>query len=244
VNIKLTLEYDGTNYHGWQIQPQGESIQSVLERAVSTFLGTATRVTGSGRTDAGVHALGQVANFLSSREFDRHRILRGLNALTPPDITITDAEIVSDSFDARRDGRSRVYEYRILNRSTPSPFHLNRAWHVHEPLDLDAMRRAIACLVGEHDFSSFRASGCDAAHPVRKVYGTSLEQYGELLVYNVEATAFLRHMVRNIVGTLVEIGRGSRAPQSFSQLLEARDRIQAGPTAPACGLYLIAVKYD
>jgi len=161
VNIKLTLEYEGTNYCGWQTQPNGCSIQSVLEEAVSTFLGTPTRVIGSGRTDAGVHALGQVANFFCDGEFDRHRLLRGLNALTPRDITIKEAQIAPDAFDARRDGRSRVYKYYILNRSTPSPFHLDRAWHVHEPLDIEAMRQAISCLTGEHDFSSFRAAGCD-----------------------------------------------------------------------------------
>jgi tRNA pseudouridine38-40 synthase len=145
--------------HGWQIQPSGETIQSVLERAVSTFLRKPTRVTGSGRTDAGVHALGQVVNFHSGKDFDPYRIQRALNALTPDDITIKEVEIVADSFDARRDGRARVYEYRILNRSTPSPFHLNRAWRLHEPLDLQAMREAIHCLLGEHDFSSFRAAG-------------------------------------------------------------------------------------
>jgi tRNA pseudouridine38-40 synthase len=243
VNIKITLEYDGTNYCGWQIQPNGESIQGVLERAASTFFGMPTRVTGSGRTDAGVHAIGQVANFFVDREYDRFRILRGLNALTAADITIKEVEIVSDSFDARRDGRSRIYEYRILNRTTPSPFYLNRAWHLHDPLDRDAMRAAIPCLLGEHDFSSFRAAGCEAAHPVRNVYRTALEERGELLVYSVEATAFLRHMVRNIVGTLVEVGRGRRAPQSMSELLEARDRTKAGPTAPPHGLYLMEVKY-
>lgn len=243
MNIKLTVEYDGTNYHGWQIQPSGETIQSVLERAVSTFLGKPTRVIGSGRTDAGVHALGQVANFSCDKEYDAHRILRGLNALTPTDISIKDAEVVPDSFDARRDGRARVYEYRILNRSTPSPFHRNRAWHLHEPLELAAMRGAIGCLVGEHDFTSFRAAGCDAAHPVRKVYRVSLEQREELLVFTIEATAFLRHMVRNIVGTLVEVGRGLRRPESFAELLRARDRTKAGMTAPACGLFLVEVKY-
>jgi tRNA pseudouridine38-40 synthase len=243
VNIKVTIEYDGTNYHGWQIQPNGESIQAVLERAISTFLGKPTRITGSGRTDAGVHALGQVANFLVDKEYDRHRMLRGLNALTPRDITIKEVDLVPDSFDARRGARSRVYEYHILNRSTPSPFFLNRAWYLHERLDVQAMREATTCLLGEHDFSSFRASGCDAVNPVRKVYRSSLDPRGELLVYTIEATAFLRHMVRNIVGTLVEVGRGWRMPQAFRELLETRDRTQAGSTAPANGLFLVKVKY-
>jgi len=243
VNIKLTIEYDGTHYHGWQIQPHGPSIQSVLEQAISTFVGAPTRITGSGRTDAGVHALGQVANCFIEKEYDRHKILRGLNALTPPDITIKDVEFVPDSFDARHDGRSRIYEYRIINRSTPSPFYLNRALHVHEALDIAAMRDAISYLLGEHDFTSFRAAGCEAAHPIRRVYCTSLEQRGELLVYTIEATAFLRHMVRNIVGTLIEVGKGLRTAQSFSELLEYRDRTKAGPTAPPHGLFLVEVKY-
>lgn len=243
MNLKITVEYDGTNYCGWQIQPNGESIQAVLERAISTFFGTPSRITGSGRTDAGVHAIGQVANFLVDKEIEKFRILRGLNALTPPDITIKEVEIVPDSFDARRDGRSRVYEYHIINRATPSPFYLNRAWHLHEALNREAMREAMRCLLGEHDFSSFRAAGCEAIHPIRKVYQTALEPRGDLLVYSIEATAFLRHMVRNIVGTLVEVGRGLRKPQSFGALLEARDRNKAGPTAPPHGLYLVEVKY-
>ena len=243
MNVKLTIEYDGTRYHGWQIQPHGPSIQSILEQAISTFVGTPTRITGSGRTDAGVHALGQVASFFADKEYDLHRILRGLNALTPTDITIKSVEFVADSFDARRDGRSRIYEYHILNRSTPSPFYLNRALHVHESLDVAAMREAISCLIGEHDFTSFRAAGCEAAHPVRKVYRTTLEQRAELLVYTIEATAFLRHMVRNIVGTLIEVGKGLRTAQSFGELLEACDRTKAGPTAPPHGLFLMEVKY-
>ena len=241
--LKLTVEYDGTHYHGWQLQPNCASIQAVLERAVATLFGTPTRVTGAGRTDAGVHALGQVVSFYAGKDFTPHRIRRGLNALTPEDISIRDVEVVADSFDPRRDARSRVYEYHIFNRPTPSPFYLKRAWHVHEPLDIEAMRRAIPCLAGEHDFSSFRAAGCDAAHAVRKVYRTGLDARGALLVYTVEATAFLRHMVRNIVGTLVEVGRGERSPESVSELLQARDRTQAGDTAPAHGLYLVEVKY-
>jgi tRNA pseudouridine38-40 synthase len=243
MNIKLTVEYDGTNYLGWQMQPNGPTIQSVLEQAVSTFLGVPTRVTGSGRTDAGVHALGQVVNFFCDQEPDLYRLRRGLNALTADDISIKDVEIVAESFDARRNGRSRTYEYRILNRPSPSPFYFNYAWHLHDSLDVRRMRKAIVCLEGEHDFSSFRASGCDAPHPTRTVYRTSLDQVGELLVFTIEATAFLRHMARNIVGTLVEVGRGLRTAQSFTELLEARDRTKAGPTAPPHGLFLMEVKY-
>jgi tRNA pseudouridine38-40 synthase len=244
VNVKLTVEYDGTNYHGWQVQTNCISIQAVLEQAVSTFVGAPTHVTGSGRTDAGVHALGQVANFFTDKDYHPYKILRGLNALTPRDITVKAVEIVDDSFDARRDGRSRLYEYLILNRSTPSPFYRNRAWHIHEPLDAEAMAKAIECLIGEHDFSSFRAANCDAPHPVRTIYQSRLERRGELLVCTIEGTAFLRHMVRNIVGTLADVGRGLRTPQSFADLLAERDRTKAGYTAPPDGLYLVEVKYD
>jgi tRNA pseudouridine38-40 synthase len=243
VNIKLTVEYDGTDYCGWQVQPTGKTVQGVLEKAISTLVGRATRITGSGRTDAGVHALGQVANFLSDKKLEPYRVQRALNALTPEDVTIKTVEIVPDDFDARRQGRSRIYEYRILNRSSPSPFHLRYAWHVHDSLDLAAMRQAITCLNGEHDFSSFRAAGCDAAHPVRTVYASSISRSGEVIVFTVEATAFLRHMVRNLVGTLVEVGRQQRSPQSFAALLDARDRTQAGMKAPAHGLFLMEVKY-
>lgn len=243
VNIKLTVEYDGTHYHGWQVQPTGETVQAVLEKAVSTVLGRPTHVIGSGRTDAGVHALGQVANFLSDTELEPHRVQRALNALTPDDVTIKTVEIVPDSFHARRDGRSRIYEYRILNRPSPSPFLLKFAWHVHDPLNIALMREAITCLEGEHDFSSFRAAGCDAAHPVRTIYRASLSPRDELIVFTVEATAFLRHMMRNLIGTLVEVGQQQRTPQSFAELLTARDRTQAGIKAPPQGLFLIEVKY-
>lgn len=243
VNIKLTVEYDGTHYHGWQVQPTGETVQAVLEKAVSTVLGRPTHVIGSGRTDAGVHALGQVANFLSDTELEPHRVQRALNALTPDDVTIKTVEIVPDSFHARRDGRSRIYEYRILNRPSPSPFLLKFAWHVHDPLNIALMREAITCLEGEHDFSSFRAAGCDAAHSVRTIYRASLSPMDELIVFTVEATAFLRHMMRNLIGTLVEVGRQQRTPQSFAEVLQSRDRTKAGIKAPARGLFLMEVKY-
>ena len=242
-NKRITIEYDGTGYCGWQVQPNGRSIQATIEEAISTFFSAPIRLTGSGRTDAGVHALGQVAHFFAAGDHEEHRILRGLNALTPPDITIKQIDIVPDAFDARRDARSRVYEYHVLNRSTASPFYRNRAWHVHERLDTESMQAAVHCLVGEHDFSSFRAAGCEAAHPVRKIYRATWEQRGELWVFTVEATAFLRHMVRNIVGTVVEVGRGLRSAESLIELLSSRDRTKAGPTAPPHGLYLYEVKY-
>ncbi|HXG51719.1 MAG TPA: tRNA pseudouridine(38-40) synthase TruA [candidate division Zixibacteria bacterium] len=243
MNIKLTLEYDGTNYHGWQLQPNGVSVQAVVEKAVATFLGAPARVTAAGRTDAGVHALGQVANFVTDRNPDLGKLQKGLNALTPRDIVIREVEHVPDSFDARRDARSREYRYRIWNRPWPSPFECRYAWHVHDPLDLEPMREAIAALEGEHDFSSFQAAGCEAAHAVRRIFSNSLEREDGVVVYRVEATAFLRHMVRNIVGTLVEVGRGERTPAEFVRLLEARDRRKAGRTAPAHGLFLTSVRY-
>ena len=243
MNVKLTVEYDGTQYHGWQVQANCISIQAVLEKAVSTFVGAPTHVTGSGRTDAGVHALGQVANFFTERDSHPYKILRGLNALTPWDITVKAVEIVDDSFDARRDGRSRVYEYLILNRSTPSPFYRHRAWHVHEELNVQAMAKAIECLIGEHDFSSFRAANCDALQPVRTIYQTAIEQRGDLLVYTIEGTAFLRHMVRNIVGTLRDVGADRFGPRWMESALESRERNQTDLTAPARGLCLMQVNY-
>jgi tRNA pseudouridine38-40 synthase len=243
VNIKLTIEYDGSHYHGWQVQARGATVQGVLERAVSVFTGRETRIIGSGRTDAGVHALGQVANFFCDPHTPVHKMERALNALTPPDVSVRDIEIVADSFNARRDARSRTYEYRILNRRSPSPFKAKYAWHVHDRLDVSGMQAAVTCLQGEHDFSSFRAAGCDAVRPSRIVYHTAFSSKGDLLIFSIEATAFLRHMVRNIVGTVIEVGRKQRSPQSIADLLRARDRTKAGPKAPPQGLFLTKVNY-
>ncbi len=243
MNIKLTIEYNGTNYHGWQSQPDGQTIQQILEQALETILGVKTRLNGSGRTDAGVHALGQVANFFFTGELELRRLHKGLNALTPHDIVVKQVELVPDSFDARRDARSRVYQYRIWNHPVPSAFYRGLSWHVYDPLNLPPMQEAIRFLEGEHNFASLQAAGCDALHPVRKIYSNSLNRDGDFLVYTVEATAFLRHMVRNIVGTLIEVGKGERSPAAFADLLNARDRTQAGPTAPPQGLFLVEVKY-
>lgn len=243
MNIKLTIEYDGTDYCGWQAQRNGKAIQDVLEQAIEKILGLKTRLTASGRTDAGVHALGHVANFLYDGQVDLWRLQRGLNAVTPDDVAIRRVEAVADGFDSRRDGRARVYQYRIWNDPWPSAVHRRYAWHIHDALDLAAMQEAIRCLEGEHDFASFQAASCDAAHSVRNIFCNSLSREGGLVIYDVEATAFLRHMVRSIVGTLVEVGRGERTPRSFRELLEAKDRTLAGPTAPPHGLFLVEVKY-
>lgn len=243
MNVKLTIEYDGTRYHGWQVQPNGETIQEVLETALATLLGGKVRLNGSGRTDAGVHALGQVANFVWPGELDLWRFQKGLNALTPSDIVVKAVDRAPDAFDARRDARGRIYQYRIWNCPWPSAFHVGFSWHVPLPLDVAAMEKAVRVLEGEHDFSSFRAVGCEATHPVRRIYANSVAREDDLVIYTCEGTAYLRHMVRNIVGTLVEVGRGERSAAAFAELLSARDRKQAGPTAPAKGLFLVAIKY-
>lgn len=244
MNIKLTIEYDGTDYCGWQVQPNGTSIQQTIEAALEKILGAKIRLNGSGRTDAGVHARGQVANFIHDGEVDLWRLQRGLNAVTPRDIAIRRVEAAREDFDARRDARLRYYRYRIWGDPWPSAIERRYSWHVHEPLDLGAMERAVSGLEGEHDFASFQAAGCEAAHSVRRVYKNSIRRERELVYYDVEANAFLRHMVRNIVGTLVEIGRGERTPESFAALIDAKDRTLAGPTAPATGLFLMEVRYD
>jgi tRNA pseudouridine38-40 synthase len=244
MNIKLTIEYDGSDYSGWQAQPNGRAIQDVIEQGLEKILGAKIRLTASGRTDAGVHAIGQAANFICDGDIDLWRLQRGLNAVTPHDIVIRRAEGVPATFDARRDARLRRYQYRIWNDPWPPAILRRFSWHVHDALDIAAIEEAIRYLEGEHDFASFQAAGCEAAHSVRRIYRNRIRREGELLVYDVEANAFLRHMVRNIVGTLVEVGRGERAPASFAELLAAKDRTLAGPTAPPQGLFLMEVRYE
>ena len=243
MQFRLILEYDGGAYAGWQIQPQARTVQATLEAAVARLLGHPTRIAAAGRTDAGVHAAGQVACFHTPNRLAEDVVLRALNALTPPDLTIREVCVVDEDFDPRRSARSRSYAYRVWNRQTPSPFWQRYAWHIRHPLAADAMAEAAVVLLGEHDFTSFQAAGCDASHAVRRVIRSDVTRSGDVIVYEIEATAFLRHMVRNIVGTLVDVGRGERDPGAMTTLLAARDRNLAGRTAPAHGLCLMEVKY-
>ena len=245
MQLRLTVEYEGTAYRGWQLQPDGPTVQAVLEQALSTALRERVRVRGAGRTDAGVHARGQIAA-VRVREVpaDLERLQKSLNALTPDDVAVRDITLVDDAFDPRRHARSRVYEYRIWNVAAPSPFWRRHAWHVPSRLDVAAMDEAARVLEGEHDFASFRAADAEPLRStVRRVLESSLRVDGRLLVYRVEATAFLKHMVRNVVGTLVEVGRGERVAGTFRELLARRDRTRAGATAPAHGLVLVSVRY-
>jgi tRNA pseudouridine38-40 synthase len=243
--VKLTLEYDGTRYVGWQVQPNGVAVQEVVERALATLQPPARRVTAAGRTDAGVHALGQVVSFAEERPLPLAAYVKGMNALLPPDVAVRAASIEADGFDARRSASGKRYRYRLSNADSRSPITRLYSWQVFRRLDVDAMRLAAAPLVGRHDFASFQASDCEARHAIREV--RRLELVGSApgaIDVTIEATAFVKHMVRNIVGTLVEVGLGKRAAGSMPALLAAADRTRAGRTAPPQGLFLEEVFYD
>ena len=241
--LKLTLEYDGTDFVGWQLQPNGRSVQEELEKGLARLCGEPVRVTGAGRTDAGVHARGQVASLRVPRELPLKAWTAGLNALLPDDMACVRAESAPEGFDARRWARGKRYAYAILVTAVRSPLERGRAWEIRRPLDVEAMRRAAPSLLGVHDFSALRAADCPAHTTVREIRKLEIRQSGRRLELVVEATAFLKHMVRNIVGTLVEIGHGRREAGSLTALLEGRDRTLAGPTAPPHGLVLDEVFY-
>jgi tRNA pseudouridine38-40 synthase len=242
--VKLTLEYDGTRYVGWQVQPNGPSIQAEVERALATLHKSPRRVTAAGRTDAGVHALGQVASFREAAPLPLAAYVEGMNALLPGDIAVRAAALEAEGFDARRSARGKRYRYRIARGRTRSPLTRLYTWQLFRPLDVEAMRAAAARLVGRHDFAAFQAADCTAHHAVRDL--TRLEPIegaeGALEVV-CEATAFVKHMVRNIVGTLVEVGLGRRRADSMAELLASGDRTRAGRTAPPQGLALEEVFY-
>ena len=243
-NIKLLIEYDGTNYLGWQVQAKGLTIQGMIEEKLKLLTGENIRLIGSGRTDSGAHALEQVAHFKVQNRMDAGTIQKALNSLLPPDIVIKKVEEVEENFHARRQARSKVYEYRILNKPIRSVFHRGYAWHIPQKLDWEEVKKATQKLVGEHDFSSFRSTGTPTKTAVRKVFGAEWKKGRDGLIrFEIEATGFLKQMVRAIVGTLVEIGKGKISPEEFQKILESKDRKNAGPTAPAHGLFLKEVKY-
>ena len=243
-NIRLLLEYDGTRYHGWQRQADAVTIQGVLEAAVARLTGKAVALIGSGRTDAGVHARGQVANFRTQSALPLKAFHQGLNSLLPKDIVVLSATEAPPEFHARKSARAKTYVYHILNRPNRSPLHRHYAWWIAPRLDLAAMAGAAAVLPGEHDFTAFRASGSENKNPVRRVLAAEWrEQAAGWLSFTITATGFLRGMVRSLVGTMAEVGRGKAPPTRLAELLTSGARHLAGPTAPPQGLYLVEVVY-
>jgi tRNA pseudouridine38-40 synthase len=241
--IRLTLQYDGAAYAGWQVQPGLTTVQGTLEAALEPLCGGQVRVTGAGRTDAGVHALGQVAHFDTEATHDDGVWVRALNAHLPRDVVVRQAREVPEAFHARYSAEGKHYRYRVLNRPERCPFRRAYAWFLPMPLDVEAMERAATCLVGSHDFSSFRASGCGAKSPVRRLDRVGVKRVEDEVVFDLEGAGFLKQMVRNIVGTLVEVGRGRKAPPWTAEVLAAKDRRAAGETAAAWGLTLVRVAY-
>jgi tRNA pseudouridine38-40 synthase len=243
-NFKLTIEYDGTAYCGWQRQAGDPTIQEAIETALAVMVNRPVSLIGAGRTDAGVHALGQAAHFKVETRLTAEAFRKGLNSLLPDDIVIRGCQRVPDAFHARYDARGKHYRYRILNRPLPAAVGRHYFWHVRHSLHLNAMRQAAAALCGTHDFKSFEGAGSPRTSTVRTVFRcdvTSCED--DLLHLDIAGDGFLRHMVRNIAGTLVEIGSGRRSADAMPAIIAARDRHRAGITAPARGLFLVAVDY-
>jgi tRNA pseudouridine38-40 synthase len=262
--LKLTLAYDGTDFVGWQRQAEGVSIQALLEDALSTIEGRRVTVTGAGRTDAGVHALGQVASVMLAHGLDTVSLRRALNAMLPPEVRVLAVDEAAEGFHARYRARAKTYRYVIGNAEVVSPFARRYVWHLPQPLAVEAMAEAARAIEGRHDFSAFQAAGSAATTAERTVVSSAFSVAGEAdlywrppglaacgdgvegrtLVYEVTGDGFLRHMVRAIVGTLVEIGAGRREAGAMPAIVASRDRQAAGPTAPACGLCLVRVVFD
>ncbi len=243
MRIRMVIEYDGTAYSGWQLQAGGDTVQASIEAALHRLFGTPVRLQASGRTDAGVHALGQVAAFDAPRHFDPLELRRALNAMLPADIVVREAAEVAATFDARRQAVVRVYEYRILNRELRSAFEHRYAWHIAQPLNFPAMQAAARVFVGRHDFAAFRTLGTQTKSTVREIYLSQWERRGELLLYRVEGSSFLRHMVRTMVAAMVEVGRNRLAVEDLRALLERGNRAAVPGAAPPCGLFLVEVRY-
>ncbi|MGQ4808909.1 tRNA pseudouridine synthase A [Candidatus Entotheonellaceae bacterium PAL068K] len=241
--IKLVLEYCGTHYHGWQVQPQVVTVQGTLEACLRTITNGSIRLHAAGRTDAGVHALRQVAHFDTASTIAMAALQRGLNRLLPPDIVVRRAAQVAGDFHARYTAHQKTYAYIVYNHPVRSAFRAPYAWHLQQPLDVAAMRTAAQVLLGRQDFSAFRAAACTARSPVRCLSRAAVKRRAEQIFFVLCADGFLQHMVRNIVGTLVEVGRGKLPASAMTQILGSCQRQQAGPTAPARGLFLVRVKY-
>ena len=242
-NLKLTIEYDGTSYAGWQTQAGRPTIQQTLEDAVHRITGERVHVQGSGRTDSGVHALGQAANFRTHAKIPAAKLRLALNALLPPDIVVRRVREAPPDFHAQFDARWKTYRYTILNDRVPTALDRFFCHQVPVPLDVRAMRRAARSLVGRHDFQAFRSEGWREKDTVRTIRRLTIAKTGRYVHLTVEGNGFLYNMVRAIAGTLIDIGRGKRPPEDMQKILASRDRKQAGPTAPARGLCLISVKY-
>lgn len=242
-NLKLTLSYDGTDFHGWQTQPQHRTVQATLEAAFRALTGEAVHANASGRTDAGVHAVGQVVNLHTHTGLANEVLVRGLNAHLPEDVVVRDTRDMPADFDANRDARRKLYRYVIQDGSVPDPFLRRYAARVRRPLDAEAMARAAQPLLGKHDFHSFETDWPNRASSVRTITHLAVNRFGEWIWIDVEADGFLYNMVRAIAGTLINVGRGYWPESKVVEILHAEDRNAAGPTAPAQGLFLMRVTY-
>ena len=242
--VQLVLEYDGTCYAGWQRQPDQPTIQEAIERAIHQVSQATVSVIGAGRTDSGVHALGQVASFRTDRDWPASNWMRALNAVLPKDIAVRSSAIMDDRFHAQHDARGKLYTYRILHRAARPTVDRAFIWHIYRPLDEAAMKQAATKLIGLQDFSSFEGSLTDNTNPICHLQRLAVLCQGEEIHIEAYADRFLKHMVRAIVGTVVEVGLGKRTPDSLTEVLKARDRSAAGQTAPPLGLCLMRVDYD
>lgn len=241
---KLTIEYDGTPFSGWQRQTERPSVQQALEEAILAMSGETVTTQAAGRTDAGVHALGQVAHFDLGKEWDPFRIREALNYhLRPLPVAVIEAEAVPDSFEARFSATARHYEYRILTRRAPPVIERNHVWHIPKPLDAEAMDHAAEMILGLHDFTTFRSSECQAKSPLRTLDVFAVRGDNEHIVITASARSFLHHQVRSMVGSLRLVGEGKWSPADFRAALDARDRTRCGAMAPSSGLYLTGVSY-
>jgi len=242
--IALRVAYDGTRYAGWQVQPELPTVQGALQEALCVLEKRAVTVHGAGRTDAGVHALGQVASFRTDSSIPADGYLKGLNSHLPHDIAIQEVREMDAGFHARFSARGKHYRYAVWNHPVRHPLETRTAWHVRRRLDVDSMNRAASYLVGKHDFEAFRSAACDREHAVRTLSRVEARRQGDHVFLHLEGTAFLRHMVRIVAGTLVAVGLGKRPPDWVAEVRDARDRRKAGVTAPSRGLCLLHVYYD